>query len=177
MTDDQTPATPAQPPSQPMVQPRLQILTQCIRDVSFENAQAQKGQYSGEMTPVVEVQVSLDARRQSAENRFEVIQKYRITAKDRATTETVFVIELDYGVLVAIDGVAPDQMHPFLLIEVPRQAFPWVQRIVADLTRDGGFPPLRLEQIDFLALYRQEIARRVRKPAAGDAQADAQPTS
>jgi preprotein translocase subunit SecB len=78
---------------------------------------------------------------------------------------------------VAIDGVAPDQMHPFLLIEVPRQAFPWVQRIVADLTRDGGFPPLRLEQIDFLALYRQEIARRVRKPAAGDAQADAQPTS
>ena len=54
-----------------------------------------------------------------------------------------------------------DQLHPYLLIECPRQTFPYVRRIISDVTRDGGFPPLNLDQIDFMALYRQEIQRRV----------------
>jgi len=59
-----------------------------------------------------------------------------------------------------IEGVPEDQMHPFLLIECPRLLFPFLRRIVSDVTRDGGFPPLNLENIDFMQLYRQEIARR-----------------
>jgi preprotein translocase subunit SecB len=60
------------------------------------------------------------------------------------------------------------QLHPLLLIECPRLLFPFVRRIVADATRDGGYPPVNLELIDFLALYRQEVARRQAeaKPAA-----------
>jgi preprotein translocase subunit SecB len=60
-----------------------------------------------------------------------------------------------------VKGVPEEQMHPYLLIECPRITFPFLRRIVSDVTRDGGFPPLNLETIDFLALYRSELARRV----------------
>jgi preprotein translocase subunit SecB len=73
----------------------------------------------------------------------------------------LFVLELEYSGVFQIDGVPEEQMHPYLLIECPRITFPFVRRIVSDVTRDGGFPPLNLETIDFLALYRAELARRV----------------
>ena len=59
-----------------------------------------------------------------------------------------------------MEGVPEDQLHPFLLIECPRLLFPFVRRIISDVTRDGGFPPLNVDQVDFMALYRQELARR-----------------
>jgi preprotein translocase subunit SecB len=68
-------------------------------------------------------------------------------------------MEVDYVGLFFIAGVPEEQMHPFLLIECPRLLFPFLRRIVSDVTRDGGFAPLNLENIDFMALYRQELAR------------------
>jgi preprotein translocase subunit SecB len=59
-----------------------------------------------------------------------------------------------------VEGVPDDQLHPFLLIECPRMLFPFVRRIISDVTHDGGFPPLNIDNVDFLALYRQEMARR-----------------
>ena len=70
------------------------------------------------------------------------------------------MLELDYGGVFQIENVPDDQLHPYLLIECPRMLFPFLRRIVSDVTRDGGFPPLNLENIDFLKLYRQEIDRR-----------------
>ena len=72
----------------------------------------------------------------------------------------LFVLELDYGGVFQIENIPDDQLHPYLLIECPRMLFPFLRRIVSDITRDGGFPPLNLENIDFLKLYRQEIERR-----------------
>ena len=69
-----------------------------------------------------------------------------------------------------ISGVPEEQLHPFLLIECPRMLFPYLRRIVSDVTRDGGFPPLNLENIDFIQLYRNEVSRRQAQTAA-----DAQP--
>ena len=66
----------------------------------------------------------------------------------------------DYGGVFQIENIPDDQLHPYLLIECPRMLFPFLRRIVSDITRDGGFPPLNLENIDFLKLYRQEIERR-----------------
>ena len=74
--------------------------------------------------------------------------------------EQFFLLEIEYMGVFRIAGVPEEQLHPFLLIECPRMLFPFVRRIVADVTRDGGFPPLNLENIDFVALYRNEIARR-----------------
>ena len=69
-------------------------------------------------------------------------------------------MEIDYVGIFNIEGVPEDQLHPFLLIECPRLLFPFLRRIVSDVTRDGGFPPLNLETIDFMALYRNELMRR-----------------
>ena len=72
-----------------------------------------------------------------------------------------------------IENVPQEQLHPYLLIECPRMLFPFVRRIVSDVTRDGGFPPLNLETIDFLALYRRELQRRQAETGEGTSTADA----
>ncbi|MDX8349193.1 MULTISPECIES: protein-export chaperone SecB [unclassified Cognatiyoonia] len=146
-------------PAQPQQQASNKIMAQYIRDMSFENILAQKG-VTGDAQPEIQVQVNLDARKRNADNHFEVITKLNITSKTKEKGEPLFVLELEYGGVFEISGVPDEQMHPYLLIECPRMTFPFVRRIVSDVTRDGGFPPLNLETIDFLALYRAELARR-----------------
>ena len=82
-------------------------------------------------------------------------------------------MELEYAGVFEITGVPENQLHPYLLIECPRLTFPFVRRIVSDVTRDGGFPPLNLENIDFLKLYRDELQRRAAQQPTpnGNAQA------
>jgi preprotein translocase subunit SecB len=152
-----TPENGAQPAPQQQVTSR--VMAQYIRDMSFENILAQKG-VTGDAQPEIQVQVNLDARKRTAENQFEVITKLNITSKTKEKGEPLFLLELEYAGVFQIEGVPEDQMHPYLLIECPRMTFPFVRRIVSDVTRDGGFPPLNLETIDFLALYRSELARR-----------------
>ena len=156
---EETPQNGAQPAA--AAQPRMQIMAQFIRDLSFENAVAQKGAPQGEVQPEITVQVSLDARKRGAEHQYEVISKFRITSTNKGDNSTLFLAELDYGGVFLIEGVPEDQLHPFLMIECPRMMFPFVRRIVSDMTRDGGFPPFNMDPIDFVALYRQEIARRM----------------
>ena len=72
----------------------------------------------------------------------------------------MFLLELEYGGIFHIENLPEDQLHPYLMIECPRMIFPFLRRIVSDITRDGGFPPVNLEPIDFMALYRSEIQRR-----------------
>jgi preprotein translocase subunit SecB len=163
-------AAPAPQPAQPP-QIRMHVLGQYIRDMSFENAVAQRGVQATDVQPDTQVAVSLDARKRSADHQFEVITKYRVTSKNKVNGETLFLIELDYAGVFHVEGVAEDQLHPFLLIECPRMTFPFVRRILSDVTRDGGFPALNIETVDFLSLYRQELQRRV------DAQKAAQPVS
>ncbi|MDR5652670.1 protein-export chaperone SecB [Ruixingdingia sedimenti] len=156
----------AEPQAAPQV--RLQVMAQYIRDLSFENALVQRGLQSGnEVQPDIQVQVSLDAAKRSADHQYEVTQKYKITAKNRSGNgDMLFLLEIDYGGVFHVEGVPEDQMHPFLLIECPRMTFPFVRRIVSDITRDGGFPPLNLDPVDFLGLYRQELARRQQQQPA-----------
>jgi preprotein translocase subunit SecB len=141
-------------------QVRMQVLAQYVRDMSFENGVAQKGLSAGDVQPDIQVAVSLDARKRAAEHQYEVITKYKVTSKNKANGDTLFLLELEYGGVFHVEGVTEDQLHPFLLIECPRLLFPFVRRIISDLTRDGGFPPLNVDTVDFLALYRQELARR-----------------
>jgi preprotein translocase subunit SecB len=137
----------------------MRILAQYVRDLSFENVAAQKKLQGSNVQPDIQVQVSLDANKREAEGQFEVATKFKITSTNKSDGETLFVVELDYLGLFLIDGVPAEQMHPFLLIECPRMIFPFARRIISDVTRDGGFPPLNLDSVDFLELYRQELAR------------------
>ena len=156
---DETPAPNGAAP-QPAMQVQMRVLAQFVRDMSFENMVAQKGVTSADVQPDIQVAVSLDARKRGGEHQYDVISKYRVTSKNKVNGETLFLLELDYAGVFHVEGVSEDQLHPFLLIECPRMLFPFARRIISDVTRDGGFPPLNIDSVDFLALYRQEIQRR-----------------
>ena len=145
--------------AQQPAQPEMKILAQYIRDMSFENILSQKGA-SGEVAPDVQIQVNIDAKKRTVENQFEIVIKLKVNSVNKGTTENLFLLEIEYAGLFLVTGVPGEQLHPFLLIECPRMLFPFLRRIVSDVTRDGGFPPLNLETIDFLQLYRQELERR-----------------
>ncbi len=146
--------------------PKLQVMGQFIRDMSFENVAAQKG-LEGNIQPDIQVQVNLDARRREKDGNYEVLMKLNIESKGKDIDEVLFILEIEYGGIFHIENVPDDQLHPFLLIECPRMIFPYLRRIVGDITRDGGYPPLNLENIDFLALYRSEAQRRAESEKAG----------
>ncbi|MEM9575627.1 MAG: protein-export chaperone SecB [Pseudomonadota bacterium] len=145
-------------PAQPLA-PQMRVLGQFIRDMSFENIMSQKGA-PADTQPDVQVQVNLDAKKRAAENQYECAIKLNVTSKAKEGDATLFVLEIDYVGIFHIENVVEDQLHPFLLIECPRMIFPFLRRVVSDVTRDGGFPPLNLENIDFLSLYRNELAKR-----------------
>ncbi len=152
--DAKQPAAAAADPTQM----KNKVLAQYVRDMSFENILAQKG-VGGDTQPEIQVQVNLDARKRG-ENQYEIITKLNITSKTKEKGDPLFLLEIEYAGIFQIEGVPEEQLHPYLLIECPRMTFPYLRRIVSDITRDGGFPPLNLEQIDFLSLYRAELARR-----------------
>jgi len=156
MADEGTPENTA---AQTAPQVQMRVLGQFIRYLSFENVMAQKG-VSGDVKPEISVQVNLDAKKRQPEHQFEVSIKLNLQSKAKGMDDTLFVCEVDYCGLFHVEGVPEDQMHPFLLIECPRMLFPFLRRIVHDVTRDGGFPPVNLDNIDFVALYRNELARR-----------------
>ena len=158
-------------PSQEGVQPRVNLLAQFIRDLSFENVAAVKGAAQQSGRPDIKVSVNLDAQ-DRGENRHEVRLKLSATAK--SGEETAFIAELDYAGVFQVTGVPDTHLRPFLLIECPRILFPFARRVLADVTRDGGYPPLMLDLIDFAQIYRQELERR---RAAGAAEAPSEPQS
>lgn len=147
---------------------KQRILAQFVRDLSFENVMAQKG-VDGEVKPEIKVEVNLDARKRGADNQFEVITKLKVTSTNTGSDKTLFLLEVEYSGVFEIEGVPEAQMHPYLMIECPRMTFPFLRRIVSDVTRDGGFPPLNLEQIDFVAIYRQQLALRAEQQKKADA--------
>ncbi len=144
---------------------KMSVLAQYVRDMSFENMVAQKGLTGGDVQPDIQVAVSLDARKRAQEHQFDVVTKFKVTSKNKVNGDTLFLLECDYGGIFHVEGVPEDQLHPFLLIECPRMLFPFVRRIISDVTRDGGFPALNIDTVDFLALYRTELQRRAQTQA------------
>ncbi len=132
---------------QPM--PQVSILTQYVKDLSFENPNAPASLQSTEQ-PQIDVNVAVNAKR-AGDNVFEV--ELKISAKAVAGDVTAFVIDLLYAGLFGLTNVPEEALEPFLIIEAPRIIFPFARRIIADSVRDGGFPPLMLDPIDFASLY------------------------
>lgn len=140
----------------------INILAQYVRDLSFENPGAPDTLRGGKEPPQMDINIGMDARRLSPEDAapvYEVVLNVRAIAIQGENP--LFIAELQYGVTVAIEGVPEENHHPILLMEVPRLAFPFARQIIADLTVQGGFPPLMLNPVDFQALYmdrfREEI--------------------
>jgi preprotein translocase subunit SecB len=128
--------------------PRLQVVGQYIKDLSFENP-GMPSNPGGR--PQIELSVDLQARQMEAEA-FEVELKLRVSAASDG--RALFLLELVYAGIFQLLNVPEEMRQPILLIEAPHVLFPFARRIVADVVRDGGMPPLLVEPIDFAALYR-----------------------
>ena len=135
--------------------PRLAILTQYVKDLSFENPKAPYGLQPGAPRPEIQINVDVQASQLAAEQ-YEVNIQLNIQA--RSGEEPVFLIELTYGGVFGLANIEPEHVQPLLLIECPRLLFPFARRVVADCSRDGGFPPLMIDPIDFVALFRRRVA-------------------
>lgn len=135
--------------------PRANILAQYVKDMSFENPNS-PAVYQANETPKIDVQFNIGSE-VVADGVFEVMLKINVSAK--LETSTVFQVELAYAGLFALSNVPDEQREAFLLVEAPRILFPFARRVLADTIRDGNFPPLMLEPIDFAALYMQQKAQ------------------
>ncbi|MEM7545057.1 MAG: protein-export chaperone SecB [Pseudomonadota bacterium] len=150
--------------------PSVSIQAQYVRDSSFENVAVQKGDGKMDAKPEIQVGVNLDAKKRG-DDLFEVILKVNATARNGEAV--MFIAELEYAGVFKIGGVSDAQLHPFLLIECPRILFPFARRIVSDMTRDGGYPPLMLDMVDFAGIYKAEVERR--RDAAAAAKIEDEP--
>jgi preprotein translocase subunit SecB len=150
MTDDFNRGSESGLPQDGAMQPAIRILAQYVRDLSFENPRAPEALRAGATSPQIELGVQLDARGRDG-GVFEVEMK--LTAAARREAEAVFQIELVYAGLFQVVGVEQEDLEQVLMIECPRYLFPFARRLIADLSAEGGFPPLMLEPMDFAAIY------------------------
>jgi preprotein translocase subunit SecB len=161
MTDTSSPAPSFEaPPQEGQPQPGIRILAQYIRDLSFENPRAPDSLRAGVGQPQIELGVELNANSRDG-GLFEV--ELKLAAAAKRDVEPVFQIELVYAGLFQIAGVDGEELEQVLLIEAPRYLFPFARRLIADLSAEGGFPPLMLEPIDFAAIY---LARKAQTEGA-----------
>ena len=143
------------------VEPGIRILSQFIRDLSFENPRAPDIMRAGPVQPQIDMGVEMNARGRE-DGLFEV--DIKLSARASREDGPMFMVELLYGGLFAIEGVDPEDMEPVLLVECPRFLFPFARRVIADVTSDGGFPPFLLDPIDFAGVY---AARKAQALAEG----------
>jgi len=165
MADD---AAPAQFTNGADNQPTIGLITQYVKDLSFENPNAPQV-YQWQEQPEIDIQFNISSEK-AADDVYEMALKIEVKAK--AAQGTAFAVDLIYGALFGIRNVPEDQIQPFLYAEAPRLTFPFARRVLADAVRDGGFPPLLLDPVDFGGLYMQQAQAREAaesEPAAGNA--------
>jgi preprotein translocase subunit SecB len=141
------------PPSETRRQ--LVINAQYVKDLSFENPRAPQSLLQQSAAPDVQINVDVKAGT-LAPDIYEVIMTLRADAKQGA--DSLFVVELVYGAVVTLANTPADDVPPALMVETPRQMFPFARAILAEVTRDGGFTPLLLNPIDFLEIYQRRSA-------------------
>jgi preprotein translocase subunit SecB len=132
--------------------PQIALISQYVKDLSFENPNA-PAVYQWQEQPAIDVQFNIGAEKLGDE-----VSEIALKIEVKATTAqgTAFAVELVYAALFGMRNVPEDQMQPFMLAEAPRLVFPFARRVLADAVRDGGFPPLLLDPIDFGALYMEQ---------------------
>lgn len=144
-----------QPPEPQMAMPQIGVLVQYVKDLSFENPHAPRSMAPSAAQPAINIQVNVEAA-QAGETDFEVT--LRVEGKAESQGMLLFSFELVYGGIFRIQNVPADSLQPVVMIECPRLLFPFAREIIASATRNGGFAPLLLNPIDFVALYRQRMA-------------------
>ena len=147
---------PGEPTPQPQqTQPQLNVLGQYVKDFSFENPNAPRALTPSPQQPSIKINIGVEAA-PLAENDVEIT--LRLDGKAEVQGFVLFGFELLYAGVFRILNVPPESLQPMVMIECPRLLFPFAREIVATATRNGGFPPLMLEPVDFASLYRERMA-------------------
>ena len=162
---DQDMLTPGNGSGDPTTGPQAATLAQYVKDLSIENPNSPQV-YQWTDQPRVDVQFNINVDRVSDEVH-EVVIKLDVSA--RSDSGVQFMVELAYAGLFGLRNFPEEQLQPFLLAEAPRLLFPFARRIIADMVQDGGFPPLMLDPVDFVGLYRQNMERQMAAQPSGQA--------
>jgi preprotein translocase subunit SecB len=149
------------PAPQPGTQPSMRILGQYLKDLSFENPNAPQSLSGQQTQPDINISVNVNARN-LAPNDFEV--EIHLDAKAMSSDKVMFAAEIKYAGVFRMENFPQNLLHPAVLIECPRLLFPFARQVLADATRNGGFPPLMLDPIDFAGMYQKRMAAQA--PAA-----------
>jgi preprotein translocase subunit SecB len=136
--------------------PQLNVLAQYTKDLSFENPNAPGSLQPQQTQPNINIQINVQANNM-AENEFEVT--LHVDGKAENAGKVLFKFDLAYCGVFRIVNVPKENLHPLVMIECPRLLFPFAREIIATSVRDGGFPPLMLDPVDFVGLYRQNMER------------------
>lgn len=133
----------------------LRVLAQYVKDLSFENPRAPMSLQASSEGPAINISINVNANPIS-ETDFEV--ELKLVAQAGEGDNLMFNVELLYAGIFRIENIPQEAIHPAVLIECPRLLFPFARAIIADSTRNGGFPPLMMDPVDFAALYQQRLA-------------------
>jgi preprotein translocase subunit SecB len=144
--------------------PQLNVLAQYIKDFSFENPNAPRSLASNPAQPAINIQINVGVGQLSATD-YEVSLKLEGKAESADAATLLFAFDLTYAGVFRIQNVPQEQVHPVVMIECPRLLFPFAREIIATSVRAGGFPPLLLDPVDFVALYQQRMAQMQQQPA------------
>ena len=136
--------------------PQLNVLAQYVKDLSFENPNSPNSLAPQEKQPAINIQINVTAT-PLGENDYEVA--LAIEGKAEIDGSLLFGFELIYAGVFRVLNVDQENLHPLIMIECPRLLFPFAREIVASSVRNGGFPPMMLDPVDFVGLYRQNMAR------------------
>ena len=142
--------------------PRIGILTQYVKDLSFENPNAPRSMVPSQHQPAININIAVEA---APLTETDVEVTLRLDGKAESAGMLLFGFELLYSGVFRILNVPAESLQPTVMIECPRLLFPFAREIIATATRNGGFPPLLLEPIDFATLYRQRMAAAQPAPA------------
>ena len=143
--------------------PQLNVLTQYVKDLSFENPNAPRSLAPNQQQPSINIQINVNAK-SVAENDFEVDLK--LEGKAETAGNVLFSFDLVYSGIFRIQNVPQDNIHAVMMIECPRLLFPFAREIIATSVRNGGFPPLLIDPVDFVGLYRQRMTELQAQQAA-----------
>lgn len=154
---EQTVAPTSDQPTEQPAGPMLSVLAQYTKDLSFENPNAPDSLRSGLEAPQIGINIEIGRQMLESDN---VEVTLMLRAEARRGNDVAFIAELEYAGLFAFQGVSVEEIQPLILIECPRLLFPFARQIMAEMTQNGGFPPIMLEPPDFAAMFREEMMRR-----------------
>lgn len=154
------------PQPQPGAQPSMRILGQYLKDLSFENPNAPQSLSPQQSQPDINIAVNVNARN-LAPSDFEV--ELHLDAKATVQGKVIFAAEILYAGTFRLENFPSNMLHPAVLIECPRMLFPFARQILADATRNGGFPPLMLDPIDFAGMYQKRMLQQQQQQAIAKA--------